>query len=239
MFTKMIYHLEALFIVVVFSSQAYAQADKPPAAASVASELAAKCASVATLWPGVKGGPGATDEAVELCTKACDAGDAVSCSSLAFTLDQRMDCVASEDRGKCAELYKKACDKECLIGCVGYAENLTFGVGDAGPDFKLAEKHMKKACDAGIMVGCFKLGKLKLNPEAGTPDSKRGVTLIDKACQGKHGPACADLSFRYSVGDGVAKDPAKAEKYDALACQFGAGLDRPGSSEFESDPEEE
>lgn len=221
------------------ANMASAQTETQPAAPSSA-DLAAKCAAAATVWPGTTGGPVASDEALESCAKACDVGDAVSCSSLGHTLEQRLECAASEDQGKCIALFKKSCERECLMGCVGYATYLTYGFGDATPDFKLAAKHLKKACDAGNMVGCFKLGQLKLNEDAGEVDAKQGLKLIDGACQKKHGPACADLSYRYSVGDGVEKDAAKAEKYDALAARCGAALDRPGSPEDgQQIPEEE
>ncbi len=79
------------------------------------------------------------------------------------------------------------------------------------------ESGCKAQCDKGHPGSCRSLAKI-----IGRKDPKTAVTLLDKACQGDDGVACAWLAVELLSGKNTTADPAKAKSTAERACRLGA-----------------
>ncbi len=88
-------------------------------------------------------------------------------------------------------------------------------------DRALASQLFKRACDLGTMEGCFSLANIYVNPgSSGLQHSPaESVKLLEVACTGGHGQACANLGTRYSQGLGVQEDQSRAVALYKMACE--------------------
>lgn len=97
------------------------------------------------------------------------------------------------------KLYEHACLKRLGWGCLGAAGALRrLARGSDGLDRVLA--YNQKACVLGFSMGCREAGMMFLNGEGGAPDSKKGVALIQKACDSHDARACLDLKMMCTLG---------------------------------------
>jgi hypothetical protein len=76
----------------------------------------------------------------------------------------------------------------------------------------------QKACDGGVMEGCFYLGYLYDHGYGVTEDDAQASTWFQKACDGGNMEGCFYLGFLYDLGNGVTKDKAKASALYQKAC---------------------
>lgn len=74
-----------------------------------------------------------------------------------------------------------------------------------------------RACDGGLVEGCFNLGILYSNGEGVTQDKARAAQFYDRACGGGDVRGCINLSALYEKGEGIAQDKARAAIYAKLA----------------------
>jgi len=83
--------------------------------------------------------------------------------------------------------------------------------------------YYRKACDAGVMEGCSRLGACYWTGGCGVaPDGRRGFDLYEKACQGGNMPACGQLGVCYEFGGcGLTKNSQRAVALYEKACQGG------------------
>lgn len=77
------------------------------------------------------------------------------------------------------------------------------------------------ACAKGWADGCSSLGALYRMGVAGLPEDKpRAASLLADACTRGSAAGCADLGLMHKLGDGVARDPAKALTLLGRACDL-------------------
>jgi hypothetical protein len=159
-------------------------------------------------------------QASNLLAKACDAGDGLGCTYLAFSYD--MGEGVSKDIAKAVDLYRKACDIEDSGGCywLGYA--YANGVGLRKDEIQAA-RLFRKACDMGEPSGCSLIGYAYAIGAGLRKDEIQAAELYRKACDMGGGLGCSNLGNAYSRGNGVNKDDAKAAEYYRRACDIGDG----------------
>jgi len=78
-----------------------------------------------------------------------------------------------------------------------------------------------QACNSGLAVDCFILGRMYHNGDGVSKDEPRAATLFAKACDGGATDACAAISYMYGKGVGVTKDESKAAGLLSRACDGG------------------
>ncbi len=194
---------------------------------------------------------GDEDEAAELYEKACNAGFLDGCASAANYYDG-LETYGDEDeqatKDKAAALHGKICDAGPSYGL--YASEC-FNVGLTAKSSSVSAIGFKKACDAGLYMGCGRLGYMYDKGDGVPKDRKRADILLNKACNAGTPGDCFDIAERYepypgdlkfretdfygkacdrSYGKGCSalariyraeKDPSKAVTYDAKACNLG------------------
>ena len=119
------------------------------ALAAVIFFLAALSATGATA-----GGTEEDQDAVQLLSDACDAGEAAACHRLGAMYDfaQGVD----EDLVLAADYYRRACDGDHAAGCYGLAVKVQLGEGvERDPD--RADALIRQACDSGLAIACDSL----------------------------------------------------------------------------------
>lgn len=126
--------------------------------------------------------------------KACEAGDAASCRSLARSLERGEGMAANPERA--ARLYEGACATGDGDACAGLGSLLRHGRGVAR-DERRALILLTNACDRGSARACGELGALLVGGGQGVPrDQARGQALLGKACDGGYAEACAEAAGR-------------------------------------------
>jgi len=86
-----------------------------------------------------------------------------------------------------------------------------------------AGAYYKKACDAGLMEACTRLGGCYWTGTCGLPlDGKHGFNLYEKACDGGDMNACGQLGMCYEFGGcGLSKSGERAVALYEKACEGG------------------
>jgi TPR repeat protein len=121
--------------------------------------------------------------------KACEAGDAASCASLAVALERGEGVTA--DPAKAARLFEGACAAGVGEACARLASMLRRGRGVARDD-RRAETLLTHACDSGLAFACGELGALLSEGGEGVPrDPVRARAVSRKACEAGDAAACA------------------------------------------------
>jgi len=87
-----------------------------------------------------------------------------------------------------------------------------------GPIHVSSEQQLfELACKQEFADGCYRSGSLYLRSR----DIARAIPTLDRACEFKSGPACADLAALYERSDLVLSDGTKAAAYRKQACGLG------------------
>ena len=86
-----------------------------------------------------------------------------------------------------------------------------------------AAAYYVKACEAGVMAGCARLGTCYWTGSCGVAlDGRRGFELHQKACEGGDMPACGQLGVCYEFGGcGLTKNSQLAVVMYDKACRGG------------------
>ena len=95
----------------------------------------------------------AAGEDIGALQKACDDGNAISCSNLGFLYANGRG--VRQDYKKASELYFKACDMGYADGCYNLGVSYDNGQG-VRQDKRTAKEYFGKACDLGDQGGCDK-----------------------------------------------------------------------------------
>ncbi|MDR2341758.1 MAG: sel1 repeat family protein [Campylobacteraceae bacterium] len=98
------------------------------------------------------------EKSAELFQKACDKGDAYSCSIFGFMYSNGIG--VRQDYFKAVELYKKACSGGDARGCNNLGVMYKQGKG-VRKDIDKALDYYGKACDLKEQKGCENYAKLK------------------------------------------------------------------------------
>ncbi len=145
----------------------------------------------------------------------CALGAAPACTNAGLMLSQGADGVA-KDPFRAAPLLQRACDGGDVAGCANLGWLYALGTG-VPVDVDKAEQLSLGACRRGSMVGCSNVGWLAMNAH----DGARALEYSQRACDGNHMPACANLGVLYMRGLGVGVDASKAVGYMQRGCDGG------------------
>jgi hypothetical protein len=83
-----------------------------------------------------------------------------------------------------------------------------------------------EACDQGDNGACADLGARATHGDGVPQDTELAARLFQRACANGVMAACTDLGILYQVGEGVSRDETRAERLFQLACNGGAGDER-------------
>ena len=113
------------------------------------------------------------------------------------------------------------CEARCTAGdpaaCAHAAELFFDGKSGHPLDMARSFRLASRACDAGVMHGCFLVG-YHHQDGLGTPWAPaRAVAAYERACAGGFGTACYNLGSMYSGGQGIDPDPPRGKDYIARA----------------------
>ena len=157
---------------------------------------------------------------------ACDPAEPKSAACAELLERYRNDCVVGGVPEAClnagAELEKSSGDAVSM-----YARGCTAGSGAACVQTaRLARTPLEqreaaiRGCTLKDPAACAGLGSLAMTDlRAGAFD--RAAPALDIACQGGLAAACANLGMMHMRGDGVPRDPARAEALRNQACTQG------------------
>lgn len=168
----------------------------------------------------------APKSAIAAYEKACKGGAGVGCYNLASMYLGAHGVTLDRAKG---EAYQKEARTHWEAACKGsqprWCTNLAFL---EAPDTKApadaqerALAFNKRACDAGVTVGCLEAARAKL--ELGKMDALAFVRALDKLClQQNEYAACAVLAGLLALGEnGIAKDGKRAVELLVRACDGG------------------
>lgn len=151
------------------------------------------------------------------CDEQCQRGNAASCTRLGL-MHERGEGVA-KDVSKAAALYDKACQGDDVPACSRFGSMLTEGLGVA-QDGKRGRSFLHKACAAGWSRACTAEMAQFAKEHAG--DTTPLIPLMQRACDGGDGDACASLGMMYQEGLGFEKDEERAAYFLKRGCRAGS-----------------
>ncbi|MCC6526388.1 MAG: sel1 repeat family protein [Polyangiaceae bacterium] len=159
----------------------------PPTAAPSAVESSKPVASAAPVEPAPPAKPALPAELASA-EKACEGGDAGSCSELAIAYYKGTEVPA--DGSKAAELFRKACGLGHAQGCYNVGAMLFKGELGQAVDQPGSVPFFDKACSADYEGGCFNLGVMYLKAEGVAKDEAKGKRYMVSACRLGREQAC-------------------------------------------------
>ena len=133
---------------------------------------------------GKAGGPADRDKSTALFLKACDAGNGLSCSMVAYRFDWK------QESEKVTGLLQKACDLDDKMSCRVLGRALVRG-DQLGKDSGRGEQLLERACNMAEMFGCTDLGWL-LWTERKQP--KQALAVVENDCSRGNGSACSVMA---------------------------------------------
>lgn len=151
--------------------------------------------------------------------------------------------VAAYDAGDYAKAYKiwSAIDDDDIAAMRNVAMMRRQGLGTA-KDPKGAEDMYLRAAEAGLPTAQADLADMLIRGEAGEPDFKRALPLLEAAASANHPLAQYELAQFYEVGQQVPRNMAVARELYAAAASHGmkeaqARLDQLGPASVDSPPQ--
>ncbi len=145
-----------------------------------------------------------------LLKRACEGGNGAACGDLAVRNE-------SGDKERTLALYLKGCELTSALACWNGAQFLLRERNDRTG----ADRLLEKACNVDgewqaasiAALACTTLAREREGQDAAQASKLRGraTQLIQDAC-GVSGWACGQLAPMYEQGDGVPRDPARAEQ---------------------------
>lgn len=92
---------------------------------------------------------------------------------------------------------------------------------DCKKNFSLAAELLERGCHAGNVPSCQLLSTYFISGKPGVEkDMRRAFANAQKACDGGHMIACANLSRMYKLGDGCEADKELADKFRRKAQEL-------------------
>jgi TPR repeat protein len=151
--------------------------------------------------------------------RACQGGEPIACINLGRTMQERghdearaQQLIASGDQGQAAR-----CAKGDAYQCWELATDL-----DEEEDVALRRKRLdllEQSCKLKSWLGCRDLGVTLMVGNDPTSHA-RGRIMLEGLCADGVGSACESLALRYTHGEGVAQDKAKATQLHTTACRL-------------------
>jgi len=126
------------------------------------------------------------------------------------------------------QFFRKGCDLKYANSC------LNAGILEASPitdkryarteplDPKMASELFKRACEGDIGEGCYRYASMFIKGVEGViqKDMEEAFKFSLKACELGDLSGCVNTSMMFARGDGVEKNPEKAEQYGRLSQQM-------------------
>ena len=146
---------------------------------------------------------------------ACKGNAPRWCTNLAF-LEAPTTKASAADQAKSLELNQRACDAGVAVGCLEAARaRLQLGKTDAAG----FTKELDKLCTGGEFAACGVLAALLVLGEKGVAkDTKRGMELLVRACDGGDKHSCFQLGVEHASGQHVKQDFAATTRAFDRAC---------------------
>lgn len=107
--------------------------------------------------------------------------------------------------------YERACDQFVAKACTDLGVMYRRGEG-VKRNYPRAGELSLRGCDLGNALGCTNLGIMYWSNVLAKND-QRAAELFQRACDGGDSNGCRCLGFLYENGQGVAKDPIRAESF--------------------------
>ena len=119
-------------------------------------------------------------------------------------------------------LFSEACGRGAPEGCNNAGMLARAGADGVEKDGARALKFFHKACDEQAFPNsCFMLNVMYLVGQCGVKkDLPRAFHYAEKACNYGHAWGCVNASRMARIGDGVEKNPEKAEAYKRKAQEL-------------------
>ena len=152
-------------------------------------------------------------QAFKFYEKSCNLNNSKGCFELA-SLYYKGEGVNKSEK-KSIELSEKSCYLNNYIGCVAIGIAYEGGF-EVKQDKEKALKLYKKACDGGIDDGCTRYKNL-LNP-------KTEIEKLEESCNNGNASDCADLGYKYDIGEGVTENNYKAVELYKKGCDLGSAI---------------
>jgi TPR repeat protein len=161
-----------------------------------------------------------TQETYRLLGKACELGDGEACTTYGATLLAGHD--IERDPAKAVKMLDRGCQLGAVKACRALGGALLSGYPEVATDDKKAAKALRKSCDGGDLSGCAVLGVAYATGRGVPQDHKRGIELMQRACDEGSNEAtatgCYYLGLSYAKGEGIAQSYSEAAKYYERAC---------------------
>lgn len=186
------------------------------------------CAMLGLHYQDGRGAPWDHAKAVATYEKACALGSGTGCYNLESMYVGGHGVVADEAKGKLyREKARAAWDAQCHGSAPRWCTNLAFLEYEApAPDRGKIYELDKRACDAGVLVGCSQLAREQF--ETHVLAGAAYLAKLDELCTKGEPGACGLAGFALLTGgDGIAQDEAAGtarliaacdQKGDALSC---------------------
>jgi uncharacterized protein len=149
----------------------------------------------------------------ELWQAACDQRNVDGCAGLGENLAG-----SKSTWGNAFTAWSRACEGGDAHSCTELADLVEHPRKTAWPDEKEPKAYWTEGCDGGDAEGCYDLARSDL-PKRGEP-SEASYLLLERACTGEYGVACADLGQVHLDRDTSFDDEIAARHLDT-ACENG------------------
>lgn len=184
--------------------------------------------NIDNLWNNIftKGTQNVHDAAFEFASKGAQSGCDNCKALLAVCLNYGCGCTKNVDEALI--LAKESADQGNKYGHLIYGRIL-YWKSDERRD--IAIRHYMISAEMGLNEALLTIGSIHMGGIYLPMDKKRGLELVMKAADQKHGPAYDQLGKCYEFGDGVPVNKSEARKWYQLAVEAGftfsqKGLDR-------------
>ena len=193
----------------------------------------------AGLGENLSGSKATWDGAFAAWTRACDGGDAHSCTELADLVEHPRKTPWPDEKTP-ATYWQQGCDGGDPEGCYDLA--LT-DMPKRGEPSEASYLLLERSCSGDYGEGCADLAQVHLDRDTSF-DDEIAARHLDSACSNGHYDSCRTLGLMYLNGKGVERDPQRSRelldmfrqnaprKYVRLGAQVGFPSLAAGSLEF-------
>lgn len=141
-------------------------------------------------------------------TKACDIGDAHSCTELGLLVEEKhKEAWPGEQPGD--DYLSRGCENGDAEGCYWLADEDVPRRGEPPEDAYLL---LERACEGEYGDGCAVLAEIHLDRRTSFDDEIAAGHLVS-ACENGHYESCREIGQMYLRGKGVERDRDKAREY--------------------------
>jgi uncharacterized protein len=166
-------------------------------------------------------------EALPYYKKGCELDHADSCDKWGRIVRPPYGKTAPDDADrykKAHDIFKLGCDKGSADACISLAEALDEQRNASMRDLPGSFRAWKRGCLLGSSVGCYWTALGYVDGKGTDKDAKKGLDLLNRACDGGNEKVCADLVSELRHGTRFPKDMDRALVLSKKLCtSAGAG----------------